>query len=156
MIRVAVIEPGHVGTATRPRRRFGLDTPLPADPRIVERAILRHLSTCHPDAVVLGLTRAVDNGPAEPAGRVSIAAGVPGLMILLPAGRAAFLLVKTQASTLSRAERAFADLCRSLTVPVHVVRSLPEARRAFDHLGLTFRLETSDESKENRLARRPA
>ena len=146
MIRLAVIDPGRSNTPKPSRRRFGLDTPLPTDAQVIERAILRHLATCHPDALVLALAPADDNGrktPAgkTPAGRINLPSGVPKLLLLLPGGRAGFLVVKTQARALSPSERAFADLCRLLAVPVHVVRSLPEARRAFAQLGLASRLE---------------
>ena len=143
----------HVATARPRRRRFGLDTALPADPLIVARAVRRHLATCRPDALVLDLSRAA-SADADPAKRVNVAAGVPDMLLLLPEGRAAFLIIKTQAQTLSRAERAFADLCRDRAIPVEVVRSLPEARQALDRLGLVSRPEPPHAIEEDRVARR--
>ena len=60
----------------------------------------------------------------------------PDLLLLAPGGRSLFLKVKPQAEDLSRAHRAFADLCRGCAVPLLVVRSLAEARQAFDRLDL--------------------
>lgn len=68
--------------------------------------------------------------------RVSLAAGVPDLLLLASGGRVVFVKIKTQAEDLSRAHRAFADLCRQRTIPLLVVRSLPEAKKALDCLGL--------------------
>lgn len=134
MIRV-VADPD--GQSDRPksvaRRRFGLDAPLPADRRIVARALLRHLAEDRPMIVVLALKGEAD----EPSGpRLSLAAGVPDLLLLASGGRVVFVKIKTQAENLSRAHRAFADLCRQRTIPLIVVRSLPEAKKALDRLGL--------------------
>lgn len=115
------------------RRRFGLDAPLPADRTIVARGVLRHLAEARPTVVVLPLT-ADDEGSGGQA--LHPAAGVPDLLLLAPGGRAVFVRVKTQAEVLPRAHRAFADLCRGCGVPLVVVRSLPEARDAFDRLKL--------------------
>lgn len=115
------------------RRRFGLDTPLPADRRVVRRAILRHLAESRAAVVPLSLAGPTPDGPAA---RAPIEAGLPDLLLLAPGGRLVFLKIKTQAEELSRAHRAFADLCRERAVPFVVVRSLPEAKRAFDRLGL--------------------
>jgi hypothetical protein len=121
------------------RRKFGLDTPLPADPRIVERAILRHIAECRPTFVALALK---GECPREAAGlhgegcRITLEAGVPDLMLMLPGGRLAFLKIKTQAQDLSQAHRAFADLCRERDIPLAVVRSLSEARPVLDLLAI--------------------
>lgn len=158
MIRAAVRDP-HTpeGKARERRRRFGLDAPLPADGTIVARAILRHLESCRPDTMVLALSRPPDPPDQEgPRARVNLAAGVPDLMLVLPSGRLAFLVIKTQAQTLSRAERAFADLCRARSVPIDVVRSLTEARRVLDRLGLPSLPETIHGHQEDGLARRTA
>jgi hypothetical protein len=117
------------------RRRFGLDTPLPADRRTVERAVLRHLAECRPDVVPLSLNGGVPAGPAGQLLRAPVEAGLPDLLLLAPKGRVAFVKIKTQAEELSRANRAFDDLCRERAIPFVVVRSLPEALRAFDKLG---------------------
>lgn len=155
MIPVNVVEVDAAGLQPRTRRRrFGLDAPLPADPHIVLRAVLRHIAAERPDAVPLGLSRASAPRATGDPGRVSLATGVPDLLLLLPGGRLAFLLVKTQARALSRAERAFADLCRTRAIPVHVVRSLPEARRALDSLGLPSSTENQHARQEIGVARR--
>jgi hypothetical protein len=103
------------------RRGFGLDSPLPADRRVILRAVLRHLAEERPAVIALTLS-----------GR----GGTPDLMLLAPKGRSLFVTIKPQAEDLTRAHRAFADLCRAAAVPLVVVRSLPEARQAFDRLGL--------------------
>ena len=137
----AAIRDGDAGASKRaPRRRFGLDSPLPADPRIVERAVLRHIATCRPTLVVLTLARVSEAGTSRPG--LHLGAGVPDLMLLIPGGRVAFLTIKTQARDLTRAERAFADLCRACAIPVHVVRSLAEARAALDRLAIPTVAET--------------
>ncbi len=120
------------------RRAFGLDAPLPVDRRIVERALLRHLADERPAVLVLTLRgeTTADCRDAKPGPTTTLAAGVPDLMLLAPGGRLVFLTIKTQAETLPRAHRAFADLCRDRGIPVLVVRSLPEARKALDDLAL--------------------
>ncbi len=118
---------------SRKRRGFGLDSPLPADRRIILRAVLRHLATERPAVVVLGLG-AETPVPRTAAGRVNPEA--PDLLLLAPGGRSVFVKIKLQAEDLTRDHRAFADLCRSCAVPLVVVRSLPEARQAFDRLRL--------------------
>lgn len=155
MIPVRVGDPEDCGLQLRTRRRrFGLDAPLPADPHIVLRAVLRHIATERPDAVPLGLSRAPAGRESDDLGRVNLAQGVPDLLLLLPGGRLAFLLIKTQARVLSRAERAFADLCRARAIPVHVVRSLPEARQALDSLGIPTSTENQHARQESGVARR--
>lgn len=105
-----------------PRRRgFGLDTPLPADRRVILRAIRRHLTEARPAVVVFA---------------ISGDEGTPDLLLLAPQGRSLFVTIKPQAEDLTRAHHAFADLCRGAAVPLVVVRSLPEARQALDRLGL--------------------
>ena len=114
---------------TRRRRAFGLDSPLPADRHVILRAVLRHLSEQRPEVVAfrLGERQATpDDGGVEG----------PDLLLLAPGGRSAFVTIKPQAAKLARAHRAFADLCRSCSIPLLVVRSLPEAKRAFDALHL--------------------
>ncbi|MBE7220367.1 MAG: hypothetical protein INR64_18005 [Caulobacteraceae bacterium] len=106
---------------TKRRRGFGLDSPLPADRRVILRAVLRHLAEERPAVVALTL---------------SGSGGTPDLMLLAPKGRSLFVTIKPQAEDLTRAHRTFADLCRAAAVPLVVVRSLPEARQAFDRLGL--------------------
>jgi hypothetical protein len=106
---------------------------LPADRSIVARAVLRHLAEARPAVVVLPLAA---TGETKAAPATHPAAGMPDLLLLAPGGRAVFVRVKTQAETLPRAHRAFADLCRACGVPLVVVRSLPEARDAFDRLEL--------------------
>ena len=150
MIRVQVRHPDQTPPTSRPsRRRFGLDAPMPADPWVIERAVLRHLAACRPAAVVLSLLR-VPGQRAQTTGEcVDLSTGVPELMLLLPGGRLAFLVIKTQARKLTRPERAFADVCRARAVPVHVVRSLAEARQALDQLGLPSRAESSNAIEES-------
>ena len=103
------------------RRGFGLDSPLPADRRVILRAVLRHLAEERPAVVAFTLS-----GPE----------GTPDIMLLAAQGRSLFVTIKPQAEDLTRAHRAFADLCRAAAVPLVVIRSLPEARQAFDRLGL--------------------
>lgn len=124
------------GEAARPRlaprrRRFGLDAPLPADRAIVERSILRHLTEQRPAVVVFSLRTDPRAADAR-----SIGAGTPDLLLLAPGGRAIFVRIKLQAETLTRPQHAFADVCRGCGVPLLVVRSLAEARAAFDRLPL--------------------
>ena len=138
MIRIALRSPLEEPPANRRRRRFGLDAPLPADPRIVERAVLRHLAERCPAVLVLAVTP-VAKEPDEPRSGIDLATGLPDLLLLLPAGRLACLKIKTQAQTLTRAQRAFADLCRERAIPFHIVRSLPEARIVLDHLTIPSR-----------------
>ena len=96
------------------RRGFGLDSPLPADRRIILRAVLRHLAEERPTVVVFGLAGA----KLKPdAGATRDAVGGPDLLLLAPGGRSVFVTVKPQAIDLTRAHRAFADLCRSCAVP---------------------------------------
>lgn len=155
MILVQVSDADHLGAQPRTRRRrFGLDAPLPADPHIILRAVLRHIAAERPGAVPIGLTRAPASRDRGAPGRVSLADGVPDLLLLLPGGRLGFLLIKTQARALSRAERAFADLCRTRAIPVHVVRSLPEARQALDSLGIPTSTENQHARQEDGVARR--
>lgn len=123
---------GDAASPSRRRRGFGLDSPLPADRRVILRAVLRHLAEDRPAVVVFGLAAAAP--PSGPADRQTVDG--PDLLLLAPAGRSLFVTVKPQAADLGRAHRAFADLCRSCAVPLLVVRSLPEARRAFDRLAL--------------------
>ena len=133
MIRLALREASAAdGVPSIARRRFGLDAPLPADARVVERAILRHLAEACPAIVPLLLKKPSEDSEAGPRGapRVSLVSGIPELLFLLPGGRIAFCKVKTQAARLSRAHHAFADLCRERGIPLLVVRSLPEARAA--------------------------
>jgi hypothetical protein len=115
--------PGSRTGAGSRRRRFGLDAPLPADRTVIARAVLRHLAEARPAVVVVPI------GP-DPG------AGAPDLLLLAPGRKIAFVRFKTQAETLPRAHRAFADLCRGCGVPLVVVRSLAEARAAFDRLKL--------------------
>ena len=118
---------------SRRRRGFGLDSPLPADRRVILRALLRHLAEERPDVVVLGRG---DRLAPPSAATAPDAIGSPDLLLLAPGGRTVFVTVKPQAAALTRAHRAFAALCRSCAVPLVVVRSLPEACRAFDRLHL--------------------
>ena len=113
------------------RRRFGLDTPLPADRAIIERSILRHLRAQRPAVVAFPL-----QADRRPSGAGLAGAGAPDLLLLAPGGRTVFVRIKLQAETLPRAHRAFADLCRACGVPLVVVRSLAEAQAAFDRLSL--------------------
>lgn len=119
-LRLADLE----ATEARPfrrRRGFGLDSPLPADRRVILRAILRHLAEARSAVTAFALA-----GPD----------GTPDLLLLAPKGRSLFVTIKPQAEDLTREHRAFADLCRAAAAPLVVVRSLPEARQAFDRLGL--------------------
>lgn len=115
--------------AARRRRAFGLDSPLPADRHAILRAVLRHLAEQRPSVVAFWLGEspsAPDHDGVEG----------PDLLLLAPGGRSAFVTIKPQAAKLTRAHRSFADLCRSCAMPLLVVRSLPEAKRAFDALHL--------------------
>ncbi|MDX7953766.1 hypothetical protein P7D22_21615, partial [Lichenihabitans sp. Uapishka_5] len=105
-----------------------LDSPLPADRRVVLRAVVRHLETARPTVVVVGLAGDIAAPGPE--------AGAPDLMLLAPGGRCVFVQIKTQAAELTRPQKGFADLCRGCAVPLLVVRSLPEACAAFDRLNL--------------------
>ena len=127
-----------VKPARHQHRRFGLDAPLPADRQVIERAILRHIREYRRSVVVLGLGKQASPQRDRTAyDAVQLAAGAPDLLLLMPGGRVAFLTIKTQAQDLSRAQRAFGDVCRERAIPLHVVRSLAEARRALDHLGVS-------------------
>lgn len=155
MIRVTVRDPNTPAARARERRRrFGLDAPLPADEAIVERAILRHMVTCRPGTLMLVLDRSPEPASVSTAG-VNLAHGTPDLLLVLPDGRLAFLVIKTQARSLSRAERAFADLCRAQAVPIHVVRSLPEAVHVLDRLGIPSIPETTHGQQKDGIPRRP-
>ncbi|MCW6507727.1 VRR-NUC domain-containing protein [Lichenifustis flavocetrariae] len=137
MISVILRVPGAADPpAGRSRRKFGLDAPLPADRRIIERALLRHLAECRPEVVVLALRQDTSRPDTAANAPIPVSAGVPDLLLLAPKGRSLFVKIKTQAEDLSRADRAFADLCQQRGIPLVVVRCLPEARRAFDLLSL--------------------
>ncbi len=119
-------------------RGFGLDSPLPADPAIVEAQILRLLSTAEPDLIVVRPAR--DPEHARPPGHRAVpafVAGVPDLLLLGRSGKVACLKIKTQAARLSPDQAAFGDLCRQLGIPFAVVRSLNEARSALARFGLS-------------------
>ena len=132
--RVAVKTPA----LTHARRRgFGLDSPLPADPRIVEAQILRLLRNGSPEVIVVRPSRAPDHAPK--AGHRPVPAfldGTPDLLLLAPGGRVACLKIRTQAIPLSRAEQAFAGLCRQHAIPFAAVRSLAEAHAALARFGM--------------------
>lgn len=156
MIPVGVQDPNAPAESVRERRRrFGLDAPLPSDPRVVERAVLRHLSERRPDVVVLRMVRSPEL-PLPTSRGVSVAAGVAELLLLWPEGRSAFLAIRTQAQMPTSAERAFAELCRASAVPLRVVRSLPEARQALDDLGVPSKPENDHAVQESGVARRRA
>ena len=133
MIRIAMRSEGEPVAGSAPhRRRFGLDTPLPADPQVIERAVLRVLAERCPSILVVPIKPTPDTG--QPNGKVDLAAGVPDLLLLLPEGRLAWLKLKPQAQRLTRAQNAFADLCRERAIPFHVVRSANEARQVLARL----------------------
>lgn len=138
MIRIALRNPDDSSNLVARRRRFGLEAPLPADPHVIERAVLRHLAEHHPAVLALAVTRAAT--PEKGGPHVDVAAGVPDLLLLYPGGRLACLKIKTQAQTLSTAQKAFADLCRGQGIPFHIVRSLSEGRAVFERL----KVELSD------------
>jgi hypothetical protein len=127
-------------TPSRRRRGFGLDTPLPANPAIVEAQILRLLSAADPQVLALRPSSRPDRAPA-PGHRAAptFVAGVPDLLLLLPAGRSACLKIRTQAERLSRDETAFRDLCRQRGIPFAVVRSVEEAKVALRGFGLSVK-----------------
>lgn len=119
------------------RRRFGLDTVLPADARIVEAQVLRMLADAGPDLIVVRPSDRPDRAPPQGHRAVPpLPPGAPDLLVLGPDGRAACLKIKTQAGRLSRDQSAFADRCRERRVPFAVVRSLAEARAALVRFGL--------------------
>ena len=137
MIPVSLRIPGAADPkVARSRRKFGLDAPLPADRRIIERALLRHLAECRPAVVVLAFGQDANRPDTAAKTPIPVTAGVPDLLLLAPNGRLVFVRIKTQAEHLSRADRAFADLCQQRDIPLVVVRSLPEAQCAFDRLAL--------------------
>lgn len=119
------------------RRRFGLDTVLPADAGTIEADVLRLLAEAGPDLIVVRPSDRPDRVPA-PGHRAPppLPAGAPDLLLLGPEGRAVCLKIKTQAGRLSRDQAGFADLCRGRRVPFAVVRSLAEARAALVRFGL--------------------
>lgn len=121
----------------RGRRRFALDTVLPADARVIEVRVLRWLAEAAPTLVVVRPSDRPDRAP-PPGHRAAPALppGVPDLLLLGPAGRAACLKIKAQADRLSRDQAAFADLCRQSGIPFAVVRSPEEARGALVRFGL--------------------
>lgn len=126
-----------VAERSRTRRRFGLDTVLPADARVVEAQVLRLLAAADAEVIVVRPSETPDRAPPHGHRAVpSLPPGAPDLLLLGPEGRAACLKIKTQAERLSRDQAAFAALCRRRGVPFAVVRSLAEARAALVRFGL--------------------
>jgi hypothetical protein len=129
-----------VNTAQKPtprRRRFGLDTLLPADPAVIEADILRLLARLEPDVITVRPSPSPDR--PRPAGHRPVPSFLPGqpdLLLLLPGGRSACLKIRTQAMRLSRDQASFGDLCAQRGIPFAVVRSAAEARDALRRLGL--------------------
>lgn len=119
------------------RRRFGLDTLLPADPAVIEADILRLLARIEPDVITVRPSPSPDR--ARPAGHRPVPSFLPGqpdLLLLMPGGRTACLKIRTQAMRLSREQASFGDLCAQRGIPFVVVRSVAEARDALKRLGL--------------------
>lgn len=135
------MNPHHACAPIRPvqprRRGFGLDTPLPADPAIIEAQVLRLLAGTRPEILAIRPSTTPDR-QRPPGHRTAPAfvAGVPDLLLLLPGGKTACLKIRTQAERLSRDEVAFGDLCRQRAIPFAVVRSLAEARAALARFGV--------------------
>ncbi len=125
-------------TPIQRRRRFGLDTLLPADPAVIEAEILRFLARLDPAVIIVRPSPAPDRPP--PAGHRPVPAFVPGppdLLLLLPGGRTACLKIRTQAMRLTRDQASFGELCTQRGIPFAVVRSVAEARHALARLGLS-------------------
>jgi hypothetical protein len=128
-----------VQTAFRRRRGFGLETPLPADPALIEAEVLRLLSTRAPE--VLAIRPSAKPDRAIPPGHRAVPAfvsGTPDLLLLLPGGKSFCLKIRAQAERLSRDQAAFGDLCRERGIPYVVVRSLAEARAALLRVGVSI------------------
>ena len=124
--------------AVRARRRFGLDTLLPADPAVIEAGVLRLLASCAPHVLVVRPSAHPDR--PSPAGHRPVptfVSGAPDLLLLLPGGRSACLKIRTQAMRLTRDQAGFASLCQERGIPFAVVRSVAEARDALGRLGIT-------------------
>ncbi len=127
----------HAPGAAPRRRRFGLDTVLPADPLVVEAQVLRMLAAADPSLIVVRPSDRPDRVPPDGHRPVpGLPPGAPDLLLLGSQGRTACLKIKTQAARLSRDQAAFADLCRARDVPFAVVRSPGEARAALVRFGL--------------------
>ena len=124
----------------RNRRRFGLDTLLPADPAVIEAGVLRLIGDIAPDAIPVRPASQPDR--ASPVGHRPVpafVAGAPDLLLLLPGGRSACLKIRTQAMRLTADQASFGALCEERGIPFAVVRSVEEARAALVRLGVAAR-----------------
>jgi hypothetical protein len=130
------LKPSTSSPSAPQRRRFGLDTTLPADPAVIEAGVLRLIGAIAPDAIAMRPAPRPDRAP--PAGHRPVPAFVPGapdLLLLLPGGRTACLKIRTQAMRLTRDQASFGALCQERGIPFAVVRSVEEARIALAALG---------------------
>lgn len=130
-------EPAARLATSRKRRRFGLDTVLPADPAVIEGEVLRLLRAEAPDLLSVRPSAAPDRRPAPGHRAVPrFVRGVPDLLLLAPGGRSACLSIRAQADRPTADQLAFQDLCRQRGIPFAAVRSGPEARAALRRFGL--------------------
>lgn len=67
--------------------------------------------------------------------RMGVQAGVGDLCILWSPGRVGFIEVKSDKGQLTEAQKSFEQLCRELSVPFAVVKSVQEANDALKKWG---------------------
>lgn len=66
-------------------------------------------------------------------------AGFPDLIVIAPGGKTLFLEVKTKSGKLSEAQKDFANDLQMMGHNYAVVRSIEDARAAFDRAGIKTR-----------------
>lgn len=123
----------------RKRGSFGLDG-VKQDERQIQRSIVSWARRVAPDA-------RTQHVPMNQSSRVAGAimkgdgaqAGFPDLIVIAPGGKTLFLEVKTKSGKLSEAQKDFANDLQMMGHNYAVVRSIEDARAAFDRAGIKTR-----------------
>ena len=121
------------------RGSFGLDGKK-EDERQIQRSIVAWARRVAPDA-------RTQHVPMNQANRVAgaimkgdgAAAGFSDLIVIAPGGKTLFLEVKTSSGKLSEAQKSFANDLQLMGHNYSVVRSIDDARVAFDRAGIKMR-----------------
>lgn len=106
-----------------------------------QAAIVEWVRTVAPDLIIFHVPNGGRRSPAEAARLkwTGVLPGVPDLAILARDGRIFFLEVKAPGGSLSSEQRAMFARFVAMRIPCAIVRSIDDARRAFDAWGLPTR-----------------
>jgi hypothetical protein len=106
----------------------------------IQAAIVEWVRVAAPSVMVFAIPNGGLRTKAEAARmRWTGVAGIPDLAIVVPGGRIHFIEVKAPGGSLSPAQRDVHDRLVSLGTPSAVVRSIDDARLAFDLWGIKTR-----------------